>query len=140
MVDLFFSYVVDLFTFIEVDLFLCPVSIDWSLLFLPCLSVCLFKLRHTTFFYISIPFFTLTPKSRSSVKIIYQGHIFTLSQTTILDSSKLKEFANDSFRFYENGRNFSKQVENIVGKEEIGRYEQFLLSLQCFQKPCTADM
>ena len=25
-------------------------------------------------------------------------------------------------------------VENIVGKEEIARYEQFLLFLQCFEK------
>ena len=35
----------------------------------------------------------------------------------ILDSSKLKEFADDNFIFDENGRKFSKQVENTVGKE-----------------------
>ena len=34
----------------------------------------------------------------------------------ILDSSKLKEFANDNFKFDENGRKFSKLVENTVGK------------------------
>ena len=28
----------------------------------------------------------------------------------------------------------SDLVENIVGKEEIARYEQFLLFPQCFQK------
>ena len=29
--------------------------------------------------------------------------------------------------------------ENIVGKGEIARYEQFLLFLQCFQKACSAE-
>ena len=29
-----------------------------------------------------------------------------------------------------------KPVENTVGKGEIARYEQFLLSPQCFQKAC----
>ena len=29
-----------------------------------------------------------------------------------------------------------KRVENAVGKEEIARYEQFLLFQQCFQKTC----
>ena len=31
------------------------------------------------------------------------------------------------------------QVENIVGKGEIARYEQFLLFPQCFQKQCVVD-
>ena len=30
-------------------------------------------------------------------------------------------------------------VENIVGKEEIARYEQFLLFPQCFQKLSVVD-
>ena len=34
----------------------------------------------------------------------------------------------------ENGRKFSKPVENSAGKGEIARYEQFLLFPQCFQK------
>ena len=58
----------------------------------------------------------------------------------ILDFSKLIEFAEDIFKFYENGRKFSKPVENIVGKGEIARYEQFLLFPQCFQKTYTANM
>ena len=58
----------------------------------------------------------------------------------MLDSSKLKEFADDSFKFDENGRKFCKRVENNVGKGEITHYEQFLLFPQCFQKTCTADM
>ena len=45
----------------------------------------------------------------------------------MLDSSKLKEFADDNFKFYENKRKLSKQVENTVGKGEIARYEQFFL-------------
>ena len=44
----------------------------------------------------------------------------------MLDSSKLKEFADDDFKFDENGRKISKWVENTVGKGEIARYEQFL--------------
>ena len=54
----------------------------------------------------------------------------------ILDPSKLKEFADDNFKFDENGRKLSKQVENTVGKGEIACYEQFLLFQQCFQKAC----
>ena len=57
----------------------------------------------------------------------------------ILDSSKLKDFADDNFKFDENGRKFSEWVESTVGKGEIARYEQFLLFPHCFQKTCTAD-
>ena len=53
-----------------------------------------------------------------------------------MDSSKPKEFADDNFKFDENGRKLSKWVENTVGKGEIARYEQFLLFPQCFQKAC----
>ena len=52
----------------------------------------------------------------------------------ILDSSNLKEFADDNFNFVENGRNLSKQVANTEGKGGIARYEQFLLFPQYFQK------
>ena len=54
----------------------------------------------------------------------------------ILDSSKLKELADDNFKFDESGRKLSEWVENSVGKEEIAHYEQFLLFPQCFQKAC----
>ena len=46
----------------------------------------------------------------------------------------MKEFADDNFKFDENGRKLSKQVENTVGKGEIARYEQFLLFPQCFKR------
>ena len=49
-----------------------------------------------------------------------------------LDSSKLKEFADNNFKFDKNGRKLSKRVENTVGKGEIARYEQFLLFPHCF--------
>ena len=44
-----------------------------------------------------------------------------------------------NFKFDENGRKFSKLVENNAGKGEIARYEQFLLVPQCFQKAWIAD-
>ena len=46
----------------------------------------------------------------------------------------MKEFAGDNFKFDENGRRFSKWVENTVGKGEIARVEQFLLFPQSFFK------
>ena len=65
--------------------------------------------------------------------------IWAFPKGQILDSSKLKQYAGDNFKFDENGRMFSKQLENAVGKGEIAHYEQFLLFQQCFQKICTAD-
>ena len=58
----------------------------------------------------------------------------THSQTTNLDFSKPKEFADDNLRFYINGMKFSNQVQNNVEKGEIARNEQFLRFPQCFQK------
>ena len=46
----------------------------------------------------------------------------------------MKKFADDNFKFNENGRILSKRVENTVGKGEIACYKQFLLFPQCFQK------
>ena len=59
---------------------------------------------------------------------------YPITRRQILDTSKLKEFADDNFKFDENGGKLSKQVENTVGKGEIARHEQFLLLPQCFQK------
>ena len=64
----------------------------------------------------------------------------TFSKRQFLDSSKLKEFAEDKFKCYENGRKSSKRIENTVGKGETARYERFLLFPQCFQQTCNADM
>ena len=57
----------------------------------------------------------------------------------ILDSSKRKKFADDIFKFIENGRKLLKWVENTVEKGEIARYEQFLLIPQYFQTTCTVE-
>ena len=59
-----------------------------------------------------------------------------MTRRQILDSSKLKEFADDYFKFDEIGRKLSKQVENTVGKGEIAHYKQFLLFPQYFQQAC----
>ena len=51
----------------------------------------------------------------------------------------MKEFADDNFKYDENGGRLTEQVENTEGKGEIARNEQFLLFPQCFKKTCTAD-
>ena len=65
----------------------------------------------------------------STLKVSYP-----ITRRQSLDPSKLKELADDNFKFDEIGRKLSKQVENTVGKGEIARYEQFLLFPHCFQK------
>ena len=61
---------------------------------------------------------------------------YPITRQQILDSSKLKKFADGNFKFDENGRKLSKQVENTAGKGEIAHYKQFLLIPQCFQEAC----
>ena len=48
---------------------------------------------------------------------------YSFSKRQILDSSKLKQFEDNNFKFDENSRKFSKWVETTVGKGEIARYE-----------------
>ena len=60
------------------------------------------------------------------------AHLLTPSQTTILNASELKKFANDNFIFNENGKKFSRTAENTMRKGEIACYEQFLLFPWCF--------
>ena len=75
------------------------------------------------------------------VKLSIARSGLTLSQmTNFLDLSKPKEFSDDNFKSNENGKKFSKQEENTVGKGEIAHQEQFLLFPQCFLETCTADM
>ena len=61
----------------------------------------------------------------------------SLSQTTnfrlFQTETKLKGFADSNFKLDENHRKFSKGIENTVGKGEIARYEQFLLSHSFFK-------
>ena len=70
------------------------------------------------------------------MKTVKYNYFFPSPDDKILDSSKLKEFADGNFKFVENGRKLSKRVENTVGKGEIARNEQFLLFPLCFQKAC----
>ena len=70
-------------------------------------------------------------------------YLFILAQpfshTTNFGLFKTERVFKNNFIFNENGTKFSKRVENIVGKGEIARYEQFLLFAQCFQKTCTGN-
>ena len=61
-------------------------------------------------------------------------NLYPLPKRKILDSSELKEFADDNFKCDEIGSKFFKRVENTVGKREIYRYEQCLIFRECFQK------
>ena len=73
----------------------------------------------------------------SLFRMVFKGLLFNpLPDDKILDRSNLKQFADDNFKFDENGRKLSKQVENTVGRGEIACYEEFLLFPQCFQKAC----
>ena len=60
--------------------------------------------------------------------------VFNLPKWQIVDSSKLKEFADNNFEFNGYGRKSSERAENTVGKGEIAHYKQFFLFPQCFQK------
>ena len=87
-------------------------------------------------------YFSIIPKKIALFGPYGKFHLKMLPVWTRLqfvDSSKLKGFADNNFKFYENGRQLKDWVENTVGKGEIARYEQFLLFPQCFQKTCTAD-
>ena len=57
----------------------------------------------------------------------------TITRRQILDSSKLKEFADDNWR---KRQKVIQTRRKHCGKGEIARYEQFLLFPQCFQKAC----
>ena len=65
--------------------------------------------------------------------------VYLFPKQQILDSSKLKELADENFKLDDNGSTFSKRVEKTVRKGEIVRYEQFLLFPQCLQGACTID-
>ena len=56
-------------------------------------------------------------------KILGQGENAVNPLQILLDSSKLKEFADDNFKFEENGRKLSKRVENTVGKGKVAHYQ-----------------
>ena len=65
-------------------------------------------------------------------------YINSVQNNKFLDSSKLKEYADDNFKFEGNGKKFSKRVEDTAGKGEMVCSKQFLLFPQCFQDLLTA--
>ena len=65
---------------------------------------------------------------------VLQRVCLTFPKQQILDSSKLKVFADDNFKFNEDSRKFSKRVENTVGKGEIAHYKQFTFSNSVFKR------
>ena len=93
--------------------------------FLSFLFVCYCAI--TFFFFILKQYFCDTKKLNSFPK------------RPISDFFKLKEFADDNFKFDANGRKFFKWIVNTAEKGEIAHYEQFLLFPQGFQKTCTVD-
>ena len=71
-------------------------------------------------------------KCQEFLPLIVLNVDYPFPKRQILDSSKLKEFADNNFKFDKNEGKFSRRIENTEGKEEIARYEQFLLFPQCF--------
>ena len=62
------------------------------------------------------------------------GVPLTLPKQQVLGSPKLKEFADDNFKYDENGEKFSKRVENAVGeKEKLLVTSNFSFSLSVFK-------
>ena len=57
----------------------------------------------------------------------------TLQKREILNSFKLKEFADNNFKFDENGRKFSKRVENNMKKGE-NMYCKHVKTMACLGK------
>ena len=76
-------------------------------------------------------------KPKNNIKILFYSPL-TLFQTTNFRLFQTQRVCRRQFIFDENGRKFSKRVENTEGTGEIARHEQFLLFPQCFLKTCTA--
>ena len=71
----------------------------------------------------------------AQVSFYLRKFILTFSQTTILDASKRKEFANGNFKFDEILRKFSEWVENAVGeKEKLLVMSNFSFSQSVFKR------
>ena len=60
--------------------------------------------------------------------------LYTFPKPQVLDSSKLKGFADDNLTIDENDRKDLQINENTVGKGEIARYEQFSFPHSVFQR------
>ena len=58
----------------------------------------------------------------------------------MLDLSKLKAFADDTFEIIKMMISVFDKVENSVGKGENAGYQHFLLFPQCFPKPSSLGL
>ena len=70
----------------------------------------------------------------ASKGIIVWEWVNPLPDDKTLDKSKLKQSADNNFKFDENDGKFPKWIENTVGKGEIAHYEQSLLFPAVFSK------
>ena len=86
----------------------------------PCFPA--FQSKVSIFQSLLIIFLSLNSFELDQSKTLFFGKAFPKWQ--ILNSSKVKEFEDDNFKFDENGRKFSKRI---------------LLFQQCFQKTCNTD-
>ena len=59
-----------------------------------------------------------------------------MTRQEIVDSSKLKKFADDNFKLEEKWKKVIQTGRKHCGKRRNARYEHFLLFPQCFQKAC----
>ena len=64
------------------------------------------------------------PVSQTRQKVSLCGNGLTLSQTTNFRLFQTGRFHRSNLKFDENGRKFSKLVENNVGRGEIAPYEE----------------
>ena len=62
-----------------------------------------------------------------------------LPKDIFLTLQNWKRLKTAIFKFDENGRKFSKWIENTMGKGEIAHYKQLLHFPQCFQKTSTGE-
>ena len=82
---------------------------------------------------------TISLLSGKVLKNVYNSscerdYFLIISQTTNFILFQTERVCRRHFNFDENGRKFSKWVENTEGKEEIACHEQFLLFPTVFSK------
>ena len=63
----------------------------------------------------------------------------TLAVKVALNPNTTNQHEIVGFKFDENGKKFSKRVENTVGKGEIARYEQFFFFHTVFKRHVHCD-
>ena len=67
------------------------------------------------------------------------AQIETLSKQQILDTFKIKKFADDNFKSNENGKKVLQSFRKHWEKEKLLVMSNFFLFPRCFLKTCTAD-